>query len=233
MGAKPGRKAAGTRLDHGAVLAAAERVLRREGLEGFSMRKLARQLGATPMAVYRYFPGKEALLDALVDRQMEGLAAPAGRSAPWQARARALAHGYRARLLTWPEAVPWVLRRVGVSPGALRQYDAALAVVRESGLPDAEVVRVVDAVVSFVLGFVAIEVARRSARTAERGYRTRVPYFLRLPPLEFPALIALAPHAGDFDDELFGFGVGLLLEGAAARAARRKPRSHLPRLRPS
>ncbi len=211
-------------LGHEAILRAADRVLRRERLPGFSMRKLADELGATPMAVYRYFPSKDALLDALVDRAMDGLELPRGRRLAWGQRARSLARAYRARLLEAPEAVPWVLRRVAMSPGALRQYDAALAIARESGLPDAEVVRVVDAIVSYVLGFVAIETARLAAPADGRGYRALVPYFQRLPPQEFPALVALAPHAGDFDDELFGFGLDLLLSGAEARAARRRRR---------
>jgi TetR/AcrR family tetracycline transcriptional repressor len=194
-------------------------VLRRERLAGFSMRKLAEELGATPMAVYRYFPNKGALLDALVDRGLDGAALPAMGAASWQERGRMLASFYRARLLESPETMPWVLSRVGVSPAALRSYEAALAVVRESGLPDKDVVRVVDAMVSYVMGFVAIEVARQGAGTRGRGYRSLVPQFLQLPSDEYPTLVALAAHAGDFDDELFAFGLDLLLAGAQARVS--------------
>jgi AcrR family transcriptional regulator len=193
------------------------------------MRKLAEELGATPMAVYRYFPNKGALLDALVDRSLDGTELPAMRAAPWQERARQLASFYRARLLESPETVPWVLSRVGVSPGALRDYEAALSIVRESGLPDVDVVRVVDATVSYVMGFVAIEVARQGAGTKGRGYRSLVPQFLQLPSREFPMLVALAAHAGDFDDELFGFGLDLLLEGARARVPAAGERKRLRR----
>lgn len=224
MGVSARKPVARAGLERGTILAAAERLLRREGLEGFSMRKLARPLGTTAMALYRYFPNKDALLDALVDRQMEGLEVPSARRSPWQTRARLLAVGYRARLLALPEAIPWVLRRATVSPGALRHYDAALSAARDSGLPDAEVVRVVDAMVSFVLGFVAIEAARLGVPASGRGYRALVPLFLRLPARDFPALVALAPHAGDFDDALFEFGLDLLLDGATARAGHLRPR---------
>jgi AcrR family transcriptional regulator len=50
------------------------------GAEGLSMRKIAEKVGITPMAIYRHFPDKDALLNALM---LDGLAA-------WEARARAL-----------------------------------------------------------------------------------------------------------------------------------------------
>ena len=36
-----------------------------DGIEGLSMRKLAKSLGSSPMAVYTYFPDKDALLDGV------------------------------------------------------------------------------------------------------------------------------------------------------------------------
>ena len=51
------------------IVAAATRVLLREGVDGFSMRKLAAQIGYTPTAVYFHFPDKQALLGEVVDRQ--------------------------------------------------------------------------------------------------------------------------------------------------------------------
>jgi AcrR family transcriptional regulator len=53
------------------ILAAAERLHQREGLESVSMRRIADEVGLTAMALYRHYRDKDALLDALVD---EGLA---------------------------------------------------------------------------------------------------------------------------------------------------------------
>jgi AcrR family transcriptional regulator len=49
------------------ILGAAERVHQREGLDAVSMRRVADEVGLTPMALYRHFRDKDALLDALVD----------------------------------------------------------------------------------------------------------------------------------------------------------------------
>ena len=48
------------------ILAAARKAFDRHGLEGLSLRDVAAKVGITPMAIYRHFAGKEALVDALV-----------------------------------------------------------------------------------------------------------------------------------------------------------------------
>jgi AcrR family transcriptional regulator len=50
------------------LLDAATRQLRAEGVEALSLRGVAAAVGVTPMAVYRHFHDKDALVDALVAR---------------------------------------------------------------------------------------------------------------------------------------------------------------------
>ena len=47
------------------VFAAARALYDAEGMEGLSMRKVAAAVGLTPMALYRHFADKDALVDAL------------------------------------------------------------------------------------------------------------------------------------------------------------------------
>lgn len=51
------------------IVTAATGVLLREGVDGFSMRKLASEIGYTPTAIYFHFPDREALLSEVVERQ--------------------------------------------------------------------------------------------------------------------------------------------------------------------
>ena len=48
------------------ILAAARKAFDRHGIEGLSLRDVAARVGITPMAIYRHFRNKEALVDALV-----------------------------------------------------------------------------------------------------------------------------------------------------------------------
>ncbi|MBS0296494.1 MAG: TetR/AcrR family transcriptional regulator [Proteobacteria bacterium] len=54
------------------VFDAARALFDAEGVEGLSMRKVAAAVGLTPMALYRHFADKDALVDALTE---DGLAA--------------------------------------------------------------------------------------------------------------------------------------------------------------
>ncbi|MGF1646092.1 MAG: TetR/AcrR family transcriptional regulator [Kineosporiaceae bacterium] len=60
----PGQRAG---LDAQQVLDAALAVLREGGLASLSMRAVARRLGVAPNALYSHVPGKDGLLDAVLD----------------------------------------------------------------------------------------------------------------------------------------------------------------------
>ncbi len=60
------------------VLAAAREAFMALGLEGASMREIARRAGYTPGAIYSYFPGKEDIYGALLGESLERLNAGVG-----------------------------------------------------------------------------------------------------------------------------------------------------------
>jgi AcrR family transcriptional regulator len=55
------------RRTRAAILKAARNILRSEGLDGLSLRKVAGKIDYTATAIYEYFSGKDALIDALCD----------------------------------------------------------------------------------------------------------------------------------------------------------------------
>ena len=62
------------------IFAAARDLFDKEGLPGLSRRRIAEQVAITPMAIYRHYADKDALIDALM---LDGFAA-------WEARVRAI-----------------------------------------------------------------------------------------------------------------------------------------------
>ena len=64
-----------------AILSAGERRLREDGVAGFSVAALARELGVAGNAIYWYFPTRDDLLVATVDHLLQGVVArkPPGR----------------------------------------------------------------------------------------------------------------------------------------------------------
>jgi AcrR family transcriptional regulator len=55
------------------IALAAERLVDREGPDAVTMRRVAKSVGITPMALYRHFPDRDGLLNALADAGFEEL----------------------------------------------------------------------------------------------------------------------------------------------------------------
>jgi AcrR family transcriptional regulator len=60
------------------IVASAGKLLGREGATAVTMRRVAKAVGITPMALYRHFADRDGLLNALADVGFEKLAARAG-----------------------------------------------------------------------------------------------------------------------------------------------------------
>src|SRR4051794_33120752 len=98
------------------------RLIDEGGLETFSTRRLGAALGCEAMAIYWYYPSKEALLDAVVEQLIATLPVAAAES--WIDALRKLAQSYRGLAHRHPRAFPLLATRRFASPGALRFLDA-------------------------------------------------------------------------------------------------------------
>src|SRR5438445_219376 len=78
------------------IVAAAVSLIDTEGLDALSMRRLGHALDVEAMSLYRHFPSKGALLEAVVARLLAELPVPAPTAARWQDAFRAVARAYRA-----------------------------------------------------------------------------------------------------------------------------------------
>jgi AcrR family transcriptional regulator len=92
--AKVSGRGAALPLSRQRIVAAALRLVEREGLAAFSMRKLGDALGVEAMSLYHFFPSKQHLADAMVDAAISTVEfAPA--SAPALEQLRVCSRGYR------------------------------------------------------------------------------------------------------------------------------------------
>jgi AcrR family transcriptional regulator len=57
------------------IATAARKLLDKEGVEAVTMRRVAENVGITPMAIYRHYPDRAALLNALANTGFQELAA--------------------------------------------------------------------------------------------------------------------------------------------------------------
>ena len=219
--ARPGaaRRSAGQRagVTRDAVLAAAQRVIERDGLDQLTMRRLAAELGVAPNALYTYFPDKTALLDGLLDAVLAGVEVAPAHEGSWQDGLAALMRASRRALLAHPQLVPLFVARPG-GTSALRLGEAALQLLAAGGVRGPQAVEALRALLVYTLGFAAVEVPRATDPAgAERLARARE-RIEGLPPHEFPATRAVAEHLATHPAERdFEVGLAWLLAGIAAR----------------
>jgi AcrR family transcriptional regulator len=96
-------------------------ILEAEGPQAVTVRRVAKEVGITPMAIYHYYPSREALLDAVVDAEFEQLVGFFDRSSSKRSFEAAMIHsmdGYIDYALTHPRIFDYVFSMP--RPGARR-----------------------------------------------------------------------------------------------------------------
>jgi AcrR family transcriptional regulator len=197
-----------------------------DGLTAVTMRRVAAELGSGTASLYRYVTSRDELLDLMVDA-VQGEAEPAAPTGDWRADLAAVARRLRLVLLRHPWLSGELTGRPSLGPNSLRLADAAVGAALAL-TPDVTVgVNVVDTVTAYVLGAVAGELAeiqaqRRTGLTEAQWQASVGPYVRQLIDSgEYPNLSRRILEADDDAslEERFEFGLGCVLDGAAARAA--------------
>jgi len=198
-------------LSPGTICDAALALIDDDGLEAFSTRKLGRRLGCEAMAIYWYYPSKDVLLDAVVDR----LVAPIGAAASdgttdWVAVLRQVAHAYRRIAHDHPNAFPLLATRRFASEGTYTFLEQLFELGRQQGISDRTSARFYRIVSSYCSGFALNELAPwRADKDPDAAALRR-----RFERVDAVSAWLEPRHL----DEIFDFGLELLL-GSLARTA--------------
>jgi AcrR family transcriptional regulator len=195
-------------LSHDEICTAALRLIDREGLDAFSTRKLGRALGCEAMAIYWYYPSKDALLDAVVDKLTENLTQTLGRDVDWICLLRDVAHAYRQIAHDHPRAFPLLAMRRFASEKTYAFMERLFVLAREQHIDDKVAARFYRVVSSYCSGFALNELATRGAAPHTAALRKR---FTRVTEVSK----WLEPQ---YLDEMFAFGLELHLQALVGRA---------------
>jgi AcrR family transcriptional regulator len=144
------------------IVDAAMAIADKGGLDAVSMRTVAERVGVTPMALYRHFDGKVALLDGMVERLVISLQ-PERLTGTWDERLTALAHAYRGVAQRHPWSAQLLFSRPSVTPDAVQVTEFIYTAIRQAGVPEPQVGRLERLVTTFVIGYAASEVLGRFA----------------------------------------------------------------------
>ncbi|GAA3227627.1 TetR/AcrR family transcriptional regulator [Streptomyces sp. XM83C] len=164
-------------LDRERITAVTVRLLDAEGLDAFSMRRLAAELKVTAMSVYWYVDTKDDLLELALDAVFGEMRLPDPQTADqdWRDQLRDLATQYRRLLTDHPWVSPLTGRFLGIGPNTLEFSRVTQRVVRRTGIPEHRIASAIAAVFQFVYGYGTLE-AHLNTRSAALGM-TRDEYF--------------------------------------------------------
>jgi TetR/AcrR family transcriptional regulator, tetracycline repressor protein len=207
-------------LSRDLIIQKAFALLDEQGPSALSMRRLADHLGVAPNALYTHVRSKADLIDGLIDQVYAGIDLDPDPAKDWPEQLAAISHDVRARFLAYPAVVPYAIQQPGLGPNSLRLGEAIYGVLRPAGFSDEATVGVVYALLTYILGFVALELPRAgtSPQTSDEFVRRLHGFFAALPAGEFPHTVRLAPLLARIStDDQFQLGIHIFIAGLKAQ----------------
>jgi AcrR family transcriptional regulator len=228
------------------IVSAAVRVADAEGLDAVSMGRVAAELGAAPMSLYRHVAGKDELRTLMVDAAWgeppdgalsERIASDGALSERALSDGAGPGEGWRAGLARWAWALrtgarrhPWVVRiplnSLPILPNEVGWFELALACMRDTGLTEARKASVIMLLAGYVRNLATTEAdiaaAIQASGLTPAEWMSSYPRILAglADPQRFPALTQFIAagvfEAEDGPDDEFIFGLDRILDGLEA-----------------
>ena len=212
---KPGRPA---RLSAEMIVDTALALVQRSHLSQVTMRALADELGATPMAIYKHVQGRDELELLVVTRSFAALKLPSLEleAIEWLRR---VAVQVRAIGLTYPGVMDYLLDHGPVAEPALRIFDRTVTCLHVAGLGYREAGELHNTFFSWLAGSVRRQHAAQAAEP--EAFASFLSAARALPAAEYPGLQRALTHMKtvNFDRE-WKTSLQLLLDAIELRITR-------------
>ncbi|MFI5910573.1 TetR/AcrR family transcriptional regulator [Dactylosporangium sp. NPDC051541] len=212
--------------------AVAERALRigdREGLDAITIRRLATELGVTPMALYWHFKNKDELLLGLIDHVLADVRADRSASDPWPDQLRAMVEALVRAMRAHP-CLPDLLHAADKKSveSFTRATDDALGLLERAGFDLEEGYWVATYLLNSAIGLVQGQPGCPPPQVPpdqiDEWLRTQRIHLQSLSAERYPQMVRLADtyHTLPDLDRYYAFGIQLLI-GAVEKMAASRP----------
>lgn len=198
------------------IVEAALRILDSDGYDALSMRRLGKELGVNPMAVYYHIPNKQALLDALTEVVMSSIDLTLDDpNRTVDERLLTAANTYRDALLAHRSLIRAAVCLTPRTPASLKPVEVLLTIFTDAGFSVDDAFTSMNVLASFVRGSVISEVTTglepHEAAEVEADFSQLAKL---LPPGEFPNLVKVDTGSKCFEAEaMFDRGARALIRG--------------------
>ncbi|MFT3866265.1 MAG: TetR/AcrR family transcriptional regulator C-terminal domain-containing protein [Solirubrobacterales bacterium] len=211
-------------LSEAAVVEAALKVTRAEGLPAVTMRRVAAELDTGAASLYVYVRNRDDLLRAMLDRVAGEIPLVKPDRGRWRRQLHDILDAFRVALETYPGLATVLPEEPLATDSALATLENLLGLVVAGGIPPQDAAWACDILMLIVTATATEADVRRAAGLhfdddlVERLRRT----FAGMPPDDYPNVVSHADElvAGD-GAERFHFAIDVFLDGLVARSARR------------
>ncbi|WP_436527483.1 TetR/AcrR family transcriptional regulator [Actinoplanes sp. HUAS TT8] len=215
------------RLTKAAVAERALRLADEEGPDAITIRRLAKELGVTPMALYWHFKNKDELLLGVVDHVLSDVRADRTAGDPWQKQLRTIVETVVGVMRAHP-SLPELLHSTDKTqtPSFTRATNDTLALLADAGFDVEESYWIAMYLLNGAMGLVAGQPgcpATVPPEKAEEWRRQKRVQMECLPADRFPMMIEFAKtfeRAPDLE-RYYAFGLDLLMSAVETMAVSR------------
>ncbi|MFF7194621.1 TetR/AcrR family transcriptional regulator [Streptomyces sp. NPDC008079] len=194
-------------LSREGIVGTALEIMRAEGLDRVTMRRLAQELDTGPASLYVYVSNTAELRAYMLDDLLAGLdLGPVAAPGDWRERLFTLLWSYGRALMEYPGLAQSALVTRPAGPGYLRLVDGLLALLAE-GVPAERTAWAVDLLLHFATSTATEQGTRSVADGAEQEESDLANAILSATPDTYPHIAALGM------DLLSGTGTGRLSWG--------------------
>ena len=224
--AKPPAKPASLRgqLSRERIVDAATMLIERDGTSKFTMRSLGAELGVSAMAVYGYFPSRDELMVAVLDRFMEGVDNAPVPGERWDDTLRRTMTSLYRNDMTHPQLAGIEADPMVCAQGLATHTERIVNLHLGQGMPEPILVQAWALIDAFLTGFTHNAIEQQKAGVTPAGLSVgTVGGKDAAAASETGESAAMEPWqrivTSAYTDEAFAHGVELIIQGIRALAA--------------
>jgi TetR/AcrR family tetracycline transcriptional repressor len=214
------------RLSKRAVTERALKLADADGLDALTIRKLAQDLGVTPMALYWHFRSKEDLLEGVAEQVWGEIDVHVDAEAPWWIQLQRGLESLVGVLRAHSAAAQLLLEHGKRNEPALRASETTLEILRDAGFDPQHASMIARSTlwtgITLVMSEPGYHPELSAEERAEEQRRSQIELAM-LPAARYPRLVECAAPMTTCDDpELhYRFGIKLFIDGVKAAASTR------------
>ena len=219
MATAPRGRGRPSRLSREQIIAAAFDLIEQDPKTPLTVKRVADAVAAAPMALYRYFPDRDDLLQAVAEHVLASTQPRSPTGDTWQEQVRSWMSSSQERLRRYAQLLPFMISTR--QPVGLRAVTTLADILRPLDLSDADRALAVALIGSTNFGYAVYDTNRAPVEQTAAAMREAV---AERPAEEREVVEPLLPWLPDADARLYGVVLDQVIATIEGLAASRAPR---------